>query len=280
MKLINRYTLGLHAAVALFGLAGLFGRWLDLSPILIVKGRTTFAALAMLILLLAQGKLVKRSASFYLNLILIGAILAFHWLAFFEAIQTTSLALALLSFASFPLFTLVLEWLFGLEKVKKEDLMIVLISLLGTAMILPWDTDSPDFLGVVWGLASGLSFAILTILNRKQVKTVPVLELSFYQNAFAALLVMPLAWQAQFALKGEEWILLVILGLVFTALSHALFINALRFVKARTAALVAALEPVYGIAAGLILFAEYPAILTYFGGALVLGAGLYAQIKD
>lgn len=280
MKKLGPNTFGLHLAVALFGLAGLFGRWLDLSPILIVGGRTCFAAMALLPFLAYQANWVLRPKSFYLHLALIGAILAFHWLAFFEAIQNTSLALALLSFASFPLFTLLLEWLLGLESVKKDDLILVLISLLGTALILPWDSSSPDFIGVLWGLASGFSFAVLALLNRKHVKNITALELTFYQNAFAALLLLPFSWQGMLELKGEEWLLLACLGIVFTAFSHALFINALRHIKARVAALVAALEPVYGIAAGILLFQEYPSLISYLGGALILGAGLYAQLKN
>ena len=40
----------LHAAVALFGFAGLFGKWLTLSPVAIVLGRTAIAAVALGIL--------------------------------------------------------------------------------------------------------------------------------------------------------------------------------------------------------------------------------------
>lgn len=83
MKKLGPNTFGLHLAVALFGLAGLFGRWLDLSPILIVGGRTCFAAMALLPFLAYQANWVLRPKSFYLHLALIGAILAFHWLAFF-----------------------------------------------------------------------------------------------------------------------------------------------------------------------------------------------------
>ena len=45
-----------------------------------------------------------------------GAILAFHWFAFFEAIQLAGVATGLLGFASFPLWTLVLERMTGLRR--------------------------------------------------------------------------------------------------------------------------------------------------------------------
>jgi len=43
----------LHSAVLLFGLAGLFGKFLSLSPLLIVAGRTFFASLTMGLILMA-----------------------------------------------------------------------------------------------------------------------------------------------------------------------------------------------------------------------------------
>ena len=42
-----RALIALHGAVLLFGLSGLFGKWLDLPPVLIVLGRTAVAAVAL-----------------------------------------------------------------------------------------------------------------------------------------------------------------------------------------------------------------------------------------
>ena len=44
------HLVALHAAVALFGFAGLFGKWLALSPAAIVLGRTAIAAAALFIM--------------------------------------------------------------------------------------------------------------------------------------------------------------------------------------------------------------------------------------
>ena len=41
----------LHAAVLLFGVAGLFGKWLALSPESIVLGRTAIGTVALAVLL-------------------------------------------------------------------------------------------------------------------------------------------------------------------------------------------------------------------------------------
>ena len=68
--------------------------------------------------------------------------------------------------------------------------------------------------------------------------------------------------------------LLVVLGLVCTALAHTLFIGGLAVVTAHTASVIAALEPVYGIALALVLLGEVPGARTIAGGALIVAAAV------
>ena len=46
----SRALVALHVAVLLFGFAGLFGKWLPLSPAVIVFGRAAVASLALALL--------------------------------------------------------------------------------------------------------------------------------------------------------------------------------------------------------------------------------------
>ena len=67
------------------------------------------------------------------------------------------------------------------------------------------------------------------------------------------------------------------LGLVCTALAHTLFIaRAARDVSAHTASVVAALEPVYGIALAVAAAGRIPDARTLAGGALIVGAAIFA----
>jgi len=76
----------LHVAVALFGFAGLFGKWLALSPVAIVLGRTAIAAAALGIVRIRSGK----RAPFDVRLAANGVVLALHWVSFFAAIQAST----------------------------------------------------------------------------------------------------------------------------------------------------------------------------------------------
>jgi drug/metabolite transporter (DMT)-like permease len=109
----NRSFVEIHIAVVLFGLAGLFGKWLELSPVIIVLGRVFFASLALgSILILSKQNLKKLPAKNTIFLFFLGILLAFHWICFFRSIQVSSVAVGLLSYSSFPLFTAILEPLF------------------------------------------------------------------------------------------------------------------------------------------------------------------------
>src|ERR1700687_6446818 len=77
----------LHAAVLLFGFSGLFGKWLALSPELIVLGRTIVASTALAVLLRV---LREPSGGFEWRLAAGGAGLALHWVALLRGAQIAS----------------------------------------------------------------------------------------------------------------------------------------------------------------------------------------------
>ena len=67
------------------------------------------------------------------------------------------------------------------------------------------------------------------------------------------------------------------LGVACTGLAHTLFIASMRRVSAHAASVVAALEPVYGIALAAWLLHDVPDGRTLVGGALIVAAALLAS---
>ena len=266
----------LHGAVLLFGFSGLFGKWLDLSPVLIVLGRTAIAALA-----LGAAKLAfaERAPPFDARFIGNGALLALHWLSFFAAIQVANVAIGMLGYASFPLFVLMLErLLLGRRWTSREGVTALLVTA-GLALLVP-DFSLANRLvqGLLWALLSGFTFALLAVLNRRWAAGRPAIDIAFWQNFWAALVLVPVAWASGEvpALGVREVALLAVLGLVCTAFAHTLFIRALARVSTHTASVIAALEPLYGIALAVLLLHEVPDARTMAGGALIVGAAILA----
>ena len=262
----------IHAAVLLFGTAGLFGKWLLISPFIIVLGRVFFASLSLAFIIGLSGKRrLILPGNDYFYFILLGFILAIHWVSFFQSIQVSTVAVGLLAFSTYPVFTTFLEPLFTRQRIIPMNVFLSLFCLFGVFFIVPkFDLQNTIYLGVLWGVFSGFTFSLLTIINRKLIQKHPPLIIAFNQNLYATLFLAPVLFFIDFDLSLRSLWLLIILGVVCTALSHTFFIKGMKKVKAQTASLIHTLEPVYGIAFAFLFLKEIPSPRTLFGGAVIL----------
>jgi len=266
-------------ALPFVSLTGLFGKFLTIAPLLIVQGRSIFAFGTLLIaLLVMRKKLFFQDYREWIWLMVSGSILGIHWIAFFEAIQVSTVAIGLLSFASYPLFTTLLEPLFFKEVLRRKNVLAALIVICGLA-IMATSSEEPNAIisgsviqGLLWGLLAGFGFSVLTLLNRGYVRNHSPLLLTCWQNGFAALVLLPWSLSESWMISGKEWSLLFILGVICTVGGHTLLINGLRHVKAQIASLlIAGLEPVGAIVFALFLLGEIPSLQTLLGGLLIVG---------
>jgi drug/metabolite transporter (DMT)-like permease len=122
-----------------------------------------------------------------------------------------------------------------------------------------------------------LTFAILALVNRRNVRISDPVAVAFFQNLFAALcLVIPVVLIQPRAPAATDLPALIFLGVVCTALSHTLFISSLKQIRAQTASVITGLEPVYGIVLAFLLLNEIPTISTLAGGGIIIGASVAA----
>jgi drug/metabolite transporter (DMT)-like permease len=267
-----------NVAVLLFGLAGVLGKLSLLPAPIIVFGRSFFAGLVLLAVCWFRHISLrpKQSRDGYL-LLGQGVLLALHWTAFFQAINVSNVAIGLLSFSSFPLFTAMLEPLLLHQRPSRIQIVAALLILPGIYLLVPSFTlQNQTTLGVMWGVLSGASFALLSVTNRWLGQTYSSLMISLYQDGIAAIVLLPIFF---FTATGSVWtlhalLILFILGVVCTALAHTLFIASMRDITAQTASLLASLEPVWGIIFGILLLGTIPTARTLLGGAIIIFATL------
>jgi drug/metabolite transporter (DMT)-like permease len=268
----------LHLAVALFGFAGLFGKWIAWDPAAIVLGRTAVAALVLAaVVYMRDGELSLPDRVFVPN----GLILAVHWVAFFASIQTSTVAIGLLGYASFPMFVPLLECVMLGVAATRGGLFRAALVALGLVLLVPeFSWASHTVRGLAWGVLSGFTFALLTVRTRQISPGRGPLNIALWQNAVAALCVLPVVlWRggAGAAVTAQTLVLVMLLGVFCTALAHSFYIASLARLPASTVAVVAALEPVYGIALALWLLHEVPDLRTLTGAALLIGAATFAS---
>jgi drug/metabolite transporter (DMT)-like permease len=276
----TRSLLQVHAAVLLFGFAGVLGKLLpDLAPHVIVFGRVLFASVALgIVTALRRLPAWPRSGRSLLAFAALGAILAAHWTTFFLSVQESSVAVALVTFSTFPIFVALLEPLLFWEPLRPTDLVLAALALAGILILAPsYELGDRATQGALWGVASGFTFAVLALLNRRYVREHSSITLTLYQDGFAAVALLPFVIAARPVITPRDLLLLLVLGILCTAVGHALFTAGLRSVNARTASMIACLEPVYGTGLAL-LIREIPSARTLVGGAIVLGVALYATL--
>jgi drug/metabolite transporter (DMT)-like permease len=270
--------IALHLSVALFGFAALFGKWLALPATAIVLGRTAIAAATLFIIASVRRKPVGRPDT---TLAMNGAILALHWVSFFAAIRIANVAVGLLGYASFPVFVLLLERRLLSRGTPRREYLTAMLAACGLVALVPdfsWSNSAVR--GLAFGVLSGFTFAWLTVRNRRLVTDQSPMRLALWQNLFAAVCTLPIVVIAD---RASAWPtpadfgLLVVLGVACTGLAHTLFIASMRRVSAHSASVVAALEPVYGIALAAWLLREIPDPRTIVGGAFIIAAALLAS---
>jgi drug/metabolite transporter (DMT)-like permease len=264
----------IHFAVFLFGLSGFIGKVITLPPMLIVLGRTGFAALSLLIFLKISGKLQFNIKKNHLILVLsTGVLLAFHWFCFFYSIHISTVAIGLLTFASFPLFVTFMEPLIYKEKLMSQDVILAIVVVFGLILVVPaFDLSNQVTLGILWGILSGFTFALLSLLNRSFTKNYPSIQITFLQNCSAALVLSPALLILDYQIQPLDYLLVPILGIFCTALSFSLFVKSLKLLSAKTIGLIMCLEPLYGIVLAILILNEVPSRRTIIGGFVILSA--------
>ena len=272
----------LHIAVLLFGISGLFGKFLTQPSIIIVLGRVFFSSIFLYMgLTITKENLKLKSRKDMLIIAFMGVVLAIHWCTFFQGIKLSTVAIGLLTFSTFPIFVTFMEPFFFGEKLKKEDIILAFITFAGVMFVIPdFHMGNEMTVGAMYGILSSLSYAVLSLLNRKYAKEYKGMVIAFYEQLISLTVLLPFFFIMEPVFTRKDIFLLLLLGTVFTGVTHTLFINSLKDIKTQTAGIISSLEPLYGIILSIFLLNEKPSAKEIIGGLLVLGTVFYSTIKN
>lgn len=282
IKLKKKAFLSVNLAVLLFGLAGLFAKWIRLPALAITFGRVFFSSVALgLFLLLRKQSFRVGSRRDLLLLLCAGAILALHWWSFLASIQLATVAIGTITFSSFPLFVIFLEPLAFRRKLSLRNLVFALIILAGVIVTVPeFSFANRMFAGIAAGMLSAFSYAVLTVMNKGFSERVSGTLTAFYEQTAAALVLLPFILGAHAQPSAADLGLLLLLGVVMTAAAHTLFISSLKSLPAQLAGLCSSMETVYGIVFAFLLLGEVPGLREILGACLIVGTVIAAQLSE
>lgn len=278
----NKAIIYVNIAVLLFGFAGLFAKWIELPSIGITFGRVFFSSISLGLFLLITGQSFRlESKKDAITMIAGGIIMAIHWWSIFESIKLSTVAIGTITFSTFPLFLTFLEPLVYRQKIRMRNVIMAVIIMIGVILTIPeFSFENDIFKGVLIGMISPIAYAFLTIINKGFSERYTGTLISFYEQGIAALTLLPFAIAAHMEPTARDVGLLIVFGVVTTALAHTLFINCLKYIPAQLAGICSSMETVYGIIFAMLFLGEIPWPGEIAGAVIILGTVIYAQISE
>lgn len=272
--------LAVHAAVLIFGFTALFSKLLSLPALDITFYRSIFALMAIAIYMAykKQSYFLKSSRDYFM-VGLLGCLLAAHWVSYFYAMQVSTVAVGVIALYTFPVITVFLEPFFHGEKPHIIDIVSSIAVLFGIYVIVPeFSLDDSTTIGVLSGIFSAFMISLRNIMQRRYFSGYKASQALFYQVSVVVLVLFSFTETATFEIEYKQWWLLILLGIVFTALPHTLFAHGLLHLKAKSASLIACVQVVYAAVFAVVLLGESLSWNVVIGGLIVISAAMYESL--
>lgn len=274
------------AAMGIFGTIGLCVRHIGLSSAAIACCRGVLGSLFLLFVMLVTGKRFHRPAlkrNLWL-LLLSGAAIGVNWILLFEAYRYTTVATATACYYLAPVFLLAASPILG-EKLTARKIVCLLAALVGMVFVsgvleggLP---RLSELTGVLCGVGAAVFYATVMVLNQK-LTPIPAYDKTVLQLSSAALVVLPymlLTGGADVsAMTPTGWVLLVVVGIVHTGVSYALYFGAMGKLPATTVAVFSYLDPVIAVLLSALVLREEMTAWGIAGTVLILASALVSEL--
>lgn len=268
----------LHFIVFLWGFTAILGLLISIPAVEMVLYRTLLAAIGMGIVIFLTKNSFHITPQNLTKILATGFIVGIHWLAFFVSARLSNASVSLVGFATGSVWTAFLEPIMGQKKIKSVEVALGCLTVTGLYVIFSFDFEYP--LGLILGIASGLSISIFSIFNARFVTRVHPYTITFYEmiGAFlCTLLFLPFyktLWAVDHQLRliptSMDWLYIAVLAWVCSVYAYSAGVELLKRLSVFFVQLTLNLEPVYGILMAVILLGEGEKMQLSF----YLGAGI------
>jgi drug/metabolite transporter (DMT)-like permease len=268
----------LHGIVFLWGFTGIIGKLLHQESFIIVWYRVFIASFGLLVYLWFTTSSFRVPKMHIARVVLVGIVVALHWITFYYAIQISTASLGILCLATTTVHVVWLEPLIMKTAFQWKKLWFSLIVVAGVAFIAR-DFKGDVLLATGIGLLSALLAGIFSVSNAKLSQTIPAPILSFYEltTGWVGISLYLLITQVpakMFYLSWSDLWWLLFLGLVCTSFAFIVAINLVKKLGAYTVSLTINLEPIYTMILAVVLLNEHKilSIEFYVSAFLIIGA--------
>lgn len=275
-------------AILIWSSLGIFIRKIELPNECIIFYSALIAGVIQFIALLVSGLLNeerRKNAEPMSVLFLIISPFCFiaNTMLFYFAFRNTTIANAVLSHYTAPIFVAIMAPLLLKEKIKRTTWTAIILSSIGLWFILgngnplsDISQGSNESLGIIAGAMSGLAYAFLILTIKKIASVYSSLFITFIQNGITSILLLPFVLTV--TVPTESLPYLLIMGIFHSTIAPILYVSGFRSVKANEAAILGYFEPVGATILAFVILHEVPGVPALLGGALILYSG-YMIIK-
>lgn len=280
----------LHFIVFLFGFTAILGKLISLPSVEMVFYRTLLAAAGMgALIIILRGSFVLPSQNDFWKLVLTGMIVAAHWLTFFGSGRVANPSVSLVGFATCSFWAALIEPIAKRKKIQPMEVGLGIAVLIGLYVIFSFDFHY--VLGLVLGIASGLTAAIFSVINSKMVTRISSYAITFYEMiaaCFGIILIFPF-YKIYFSdgslhliPSAVDWFYLALLGWVCSVYAYSQMIDLSKKLSVFFIQLALNLEPVYGIGFAILIFGRQEVMgWNFYAGTLIIltAVALYPVLK-
>ncbi len=257
-----------------WGFIPLIIRTSDVSSLSLVGIRTFLGTIFLLIFVLKKRQITK---DLLYGGIFLGPLLAIHWSTMFKSIELNTVAVGIGLVFSYPIFILLIE-LFRGKNIKLLQVVLIFTGFFGLYLLLDFSTIS-SFIGVVYGLVSAFSLAILIIYGSSKSIQFGGLNVAFVQVFFAAIILSPFTYEG-FSWMLDNLLVSMFLGFFLTGVGLTTYWYAIKFIPPVSIGTITYLEPVTGVIIGAMILNESLRTSQYVGFAVVLFIGIAQVVID
>jgi len=273
------YFILLNIAMLCVSTSGALGRYINLPPPLTIWSRAVVAFVLLLAYVICKKKRLlldfKKEGG---TALLSGLLMAGHWVAYFFALQWSSVAVGMLSLFTYPMITLLLEPFFFDVSYQKRHLFLGIMILTGVYLLAPsFELNNTITQGIFMGMLSSLCYALRNIFMKQKITTVDGSVLMLYQMGVTMVILLPALYYLEPTTYIEKLPYLLILGVVTTAVGHTLFLNSFKKFSVGTVSIMSGIQPIYGILLGILFLSEIPSNRSILGGILIILTVLIEQ---
>ena len=243
------------------------------------SGGTALALLALLLALRVPLALPRPTLG---RALAIGVVVAVQSYCIYAAVARLPVALALLTFNTYPMLFALMTWAAGIERPSRSAFLAMLVALFGLALALDITRSGGELAarwseigaGVAFATGSSLSFALVLFLNARWLHGVDGRVRSFLTLASCGAVVLAAAAATgTLALPADAtgWLGLLLLTVFYGSAITALFVLQPRM-RAASDVAVLNFEPVALVFLGWVILGQDLAPLQIAGALIVIGS--------